>query len=413
MTRWPGATWCDVCRDGRVVAVVGDEIHTRTAGADLSGFVATVPEPLGWLRAEVNNTGALACVGQGQSGQGWLWSAAGGWFPLGQTFGVSPLEIVDNTLGWIVWMQTAADRYDVLLVGRDGDVIDRTSYAMSPTATGFLDAQEDSLLFTDQARQIGGVMLPNKAGPYLVGQDPTRDQLVLADLAGTPLRVLAEGAPIWEPRGTVVAGELVAASRSDDDGAVVVRGRPDDFPVWTPVPTPEPQPPTPPVEPPTEEPMSTPQAIIALMVAAGEHADVTHPGLRARDADAWMQIAAGYACAKNANVGRKSTTPTSRISPDTMGCLAPGSPGSLYAVSIIRDNPDGGNEWRATPLDHGLVRQTFHAVPPIPWEQTPEPPVEPPVEPPGGDILARVAALERWRVEVASYVVRTATGWPR
>lgn len=215
--------------------------------------------------------------------------------------------------------------------------------------------------------------------------------------------VVAEGVTDFPDARWTEAGWQVAWS---DRGVLHTRLVPHDTPRMRLVdaapgpPVPEPPPA---VEP--GDPMSTPQSIIDLMVAAGEHADVTHPGLRARDADAWMQIAAGYACAKNANIGRKSTTPSSRISPDTMGCLAPGSPGSLYAVSIIRDNPDGGNEWRPTPLDHGLVRQTFHAVPPIPWETTPAPPV-PPEPPPVGDFEARVAALERWRAAVAAASAR-------
>jgi hypothetical protein len=140
--------------------------------------------------------------------------------------------------------------------------------------------------------------------------------------------------------------------------------------------------------------MGTPRDLVDLMVRAGQRADETHPGLRARDADAWMQIAAGYACWGDRTLGRKARAPGARISPDTLAAETSG--GAFYAVSIIRDDPDHGNPWRPSPEDHGLVTgQHFIRVPaldPGPWGIDPFPPPPP-------DLAAlerRVAALEAW-----------------
>ena len=156
--------------DGRLVALVGSEVQVWPLGSE-PAIVAHQPEALGWLRADVSGRGAVAVVAQGQSGQGWLW-AGGVWRPFGHTFGISPVDIVKDGLGWQAWMQTHSDRYDVLTLGTDGAVIARVAHAMTPTSTGFLDASDPSLLRTDDARVIGGLMLPQRCGPYLVGQDP-------------------------------------------------------------------------------------------------------------------------------------------------------------------------------------------------------------------------------------------------
>lgn len=140
--------------------------------------------------------------------------------------------------------------------------------------------------------------------------------------------------------------------------------------------------------------MDTPSQIIDLMVTCGRTADATYPGLRERNSDAWMEIAAGYACGQNPNLGRKARAAGARVSPDTMACRAGGG---FYAVSIIRDNPPV-NEWREAPRDYGLITdQYFVAVPPLDLPGTVEPP---PVEPPTTTLEARVSELEAWRQSI-------------
>lgn len=247
--RLDGATWCDVTQLGQVVAL-GTPTDPRqiTVGTTTRVPVAVAPEGLLYLRADTSSRGRLALVAQGQSGQGWLW-AEGTWRPIGASFGQHCVDIVADGLGWQAVLQTAPDRYDLLTISAEGDVIARVACAMPWTSQGFLDASDPSrrLFYTDAGRVVGGVTLPQACGSYLVGQDPTADRLLLADAAGTPLRVLAEGAPVWEPRAAWVDGRIVACSRSDDHGAVWTIGAPDDFPAWAPVvtppaPNPEPDP---------------------------------------------------------------------------------------------------------------------------------------------------------------------------
>ena len=73
--------------------------------------------------------------------------------------------------------------------------------------------------------------------------------------------------------------------------------------------------------------------------------------------------------------------------------------------------------WSSTP--NGRITDPARGwVAPIVPQGQPEPPVPPPVDPPpqpppSSDVEARLRALEQWRVDLASYVVRTGTGWPR
>jgi hypothetical protein len=405
VTRWPGATWCDVTRDGRIVAVVGQEIHVRLAGSQLSGIMATTPEPIGWLRAETNAAGALALVGQGQSGAGRLW-ARGSWTLLGVTFGVSPLEIVADGAGWLCWMQTHADRYAMLKLDDTGKVVAEVSYAMPPTSQGWLDATDPELRFTDVARRIGGVTLPNACGTYLVGQDPAAERFLLADLAGTPLRVLAARMPIWEPRGAWVDGQLVAASRSDNNGAVIVRGRVNDFPVWTPAPVPEP----------TPEPEPEPEPEPTMWT--GAHAEVLRrfvakypcPGGPGQDEAArdWTRKAAEQFAFEFAREGWGHKQADGGRPPST-DVIATRSPFVGYDLILSQGRADWSINYAPSPLP--LDGQAFIAVTPTDWlGSVPVPPDPPPVptQPPTSDLEARVHELEQWRRSVG--VVTTTWG---
>lgn len=139
-------------------------------------------------------------------------------------------------------------------------------------------------------------------------------------------------------------------------------------------------------------------AIVDNMVAAGKKADEIAPGLRERDGNAWMQLAAGIAkFLFGPDYGRKSTTPDGRISPDTMACRT--GPDTMYAASIIRDAE--GFPWRPAPLVYErVVGHAFHEVPAVPMEDGGII-----VPPPPGDLEARVAALEAWArsVQVLAY----------
>jgi hypothetical protein len=372
-TTYPG-TWGDVTRTGGLVWTTAEGVVTATSG--LAAWELRAPEPLLYLRADDGADG-IVLIGQGHdSGHAHLWTATRGWADLGKTHGAFCCE----TDGVVVWWQTSPTTYSRMTLDT-GDIFHGlVPTDPSGTSQGFLDCTAPALLWTDTARIVNGLMLPQAAGAWLVGQHPTEDA-ILAQAGGIE-RVVLRRPGLFEPRAAKVGTELIVLIRASD-GLVVVRGDPATWPVYTP-------PTDPPVDPPVEpSPMQTPAHLIEAMVWGGQQADRHHPGLRQSDSDAWMQHAASYAASRYGSIGRKARAPGARVSPDTMASTLGAS--GMYCVSIIRDNPPV-NEWRDTPLDYGIITgQTF--VPVMP--QTPGGTVPPPVEPPpASDLEARVAKLE-------------------
>lgn len=104
---------------------------------------------------------------------------------------------------------------------------------------------------------------------------------------------------------------------------------------------------------------------IARVCEIGRAVDRSAPSLRARNADEWLEEVVSIAAAEDARIVRKGRS-SGLISPDTFGILVT-DPGAavleggdpFVAVSIIRDHPAGGNEWRGAPDNHGIVRGQY------------------------------------------------------
>ena len=229
MRRWAGVTWCDVTRGGRVVGLAApvDTAAPWRLVDEADTPLTVCPEALLYLRVDEAD-GRLAAIAQGQSGIAHLWVEDVGWREAGPTHGQHCVEVVGTLAGWVVWIQRAPDAASAWVVARDGVVSSQRENAMPWSSQGFLDATAPGLLLTDAARRIGDVVLPQAAGPYLVGQypvDPPR--LVLATPEGQVRRVLAE-AVVHEPRAAYLPdGTVVACARSDASGAVIVRPQPE------------------------------------------------------------------------------------------------------------------------------------------------------------------------------------------
>jgi hypothetical protein len=208
-------------------------------------------------------------------------------------------------------------------------------------------------------------------------------------------RIAGEPHPIALPKFPAVAVDAVFSHRrgqwviagNSDKGHLQVRfvdpNHPrTDLSRLNPVPPPTPQPPTPPLPPtpPAEDKMD--QALvdrcIDIILEEGRRTDDTHPELRKRDLEAWQAIVAARAFARDKHIGRKSTTRSSRISPNALG-LRPTLTSTIceVAVDYVRDNP-GTNEWRGSPGIFPDLKQAWHE--PAPFEEpVPDEPGEEPV----------------------------------
>lgn len=378
MHRLEGITWCDVTKAGEVVGFRSGDLMFQFYR------ISRCPEDLLFVRADSSHD-KLAVVAQGSSGKAWLYFDTR-WRELGVSFGQNCVEVNAVNDGFMLYVQIEPAHMKRMFLTLDGQIAHEEIAQIPWTSQGFLDASDPALLFTDAARRIGDVMLPQACGPYLVGQyphDPPR--VVLTDRSGSVIKLVCE-ALAFEPRAAYVDNQILMVSRSDHRGAVYVKSQVKDLPDFVPA---QPNLPLP------EVPQMTPKSLIDIAVQSGLQIDKLYPGLRERDADAWMAKVTYLASLTDARIGRKSRGPGARVSPDTIGIktsLDSADTDPFYCVSIIRDNPPV-NEWRVQPLDYGLVSGQLW-IKPHPVEITP---IQNPPQPPTSSSLEqRVAAIEAW-----------------
>lgn len=139
--------------------------------------------------------------------------------------------------------------------------------------------------------------------------------------------------------------------------------------------------------------MSTPKHFIDLIVDSGQEIDRRFPGLRESYVEEWMAKVCYLASLTDVRTGRKARDASARVSPDTAGFKEESTNSDtapFYAVSIIRDDQDNGNPWRAKPIDHGLVSGQLWILPkPVDLGEGEGPP-----EP--SDTEQRLNSLETW-----------------
>lgn len=184
----PDGEWCDLVArpDGTVAWIYqrGTLIECELADSGARLWALEVGRKLLFLRAAADDFGHMAAVGQGHDGQAAV-IIAGRTTPvlLGGTFGTNPVEIAGLADGWRVYVQRAADAYDVVQVSPDGALVSSTTVPMAPTSQGFLDVYDWTVITQDAGRHRHGLVLPNQSpdGTVWVGQHPTEDTLAVYD----------------------------------------------------------------------------------------------------------------------------------------------------------------------------------------------------------------------------------------
>lgn len=311
MTRFVAGSWADCTRRGEVVFVRGLQVVVATVrreGAELALDEHPLPKdaPVGLLfvRGDRDNDGRLLVAAKGSDDSCRWWTEARGWLDAGPTHGNYCVEVEPRQSGWVLYIQRDSFRYEVLTIGGDGAILAR-SWAFFPdkeqgTAQGFLDAP--ARLFTDQST-VGHTIKPVSCGPFLVGQDggTPLNRVVLSDIAGNPLRVLAT-TDTESPRAAWLDGRLVMASIAGHQ-TVIAEGAPEDFPLYT-----VPQPPPKPDPQPEPEPIvSIPDYLEIVQATAAQYptefAEAHHPELGDERAYAFIKRLAAILFAKDRRIG--------------------------------------------------------------------------------------------------------------
>lgn len=265
-----GASWCDVVKhaDGRVEFVS----LTGTTVSCAQRWTIDARQPLLYLRAAAAGDGRVCAIGQGRD-DGQAWATIDGAAPvaLGTTHGVFPVLIFGDSLGWVAYVQRAANLYDVLRLHAHGGHVRLATRAMPPTSQGFLYVDGAGQPITQDAGRhtIPGLALPSPATDGVwVGQSASAATIALYDQG----RITPLGTPGGQPPHIVESGGLYYVCSYVEGGAwLSTHRRP--FAVGTPPVTPTP-------DPPKETPVEFEDKHTALMEAfnARFRAPVTQEG---------------------------------------------------------------------------------------------------------------------------------------